>query len=337
MRCIPIVSFGEAKTLKVCELSPSEIKQKETLADDEVLIEVHYSGINFADIVMRLGFYPDAPPRPFVPGYEVSGVVKKIGAKVGNCNIGDKVYAGTFFGGHSDYVKIPQWQVLKLPAHLGLEQAAGVPVAFITAYNAFFRMGRVQDGDKIMLDCASGGVGSMALFLLKGMKVDVLGLTSSPSKKSSIEKWGARAMTHEEFAKSNELDFNFILNSQGGKSIRKHFSHLAPTGRIVCLGVSEGIKEGKRDYLQILKTVISMPRFSVMELFNHNKGVFALNALHLMENQEWIKKRMADFNIIEEKKIVPFIGEIYQAEDVAQAHKALENKKVTGKVLLQWR
>lgn len=337
MKHIPILRYGEANSLKVRDYTSTQIEQIESLQDDEILIEVHFSGINFADIVMRLGFYPDAPPKPFTPGYEISGVVFKVGSKVTRHKVGDKVFAGTFFGGYSNYVKIPEWQVLKLPTHLTLEEAAGIPVAFITSYNALFRMGRVCDGDKLMLDCASGGVGLMALSLLKDKKVDVVGLTSSPSKKSLIESFCSRAMTHDEFMNSNEKDFDFILNSQGGKTIRKHFSRLGQNGRIVCLGVSDGIKDGKKDYFQIIKTVVSMPWFSVTELFNHNKGVFALNALHLMEDHVWIKKRMNDFDLIEKLKIKPFVGAVYKADEVVEAHRALESRKAKGKILLQWR
>lgn len=337
MKHIPILKFGEAKTLKVLDLSSKEQAEKEDLKEGEVLIEVHFSGINFADIIMRLGFYSDAPPKPFTPGYEVSGIVSKVGNKVTKVRPGDRVYAGTFFGGYSDYVKVPDWQAIPLPSHLSLEQGACLPVAFITSYHFLFSMARVRMGDKIMIDCATGGVGTMALLLLKNEKIDVVGLTSSPSKKKYVEELGARAMTHAEFFQSKEKDFDFILNSQGGKTIRQHFNLLAPNGRIVCLGISGGINDGKRDILSILKTVVTMPRFSVIELFNHNKGVFALNALHLMKNEEWIKKRMKDFDLIESKKISPHVGAIFKAEEVEQAHRAIENKKITGKVLLQWR
>ena len=106
---IAIEKFGSASTLHVSELSPRPP------ADDEVAIDVAYSGVNFADIQMRLGFYPDAPKKPFVPGYEVSGRITAIGKGVTGLRVGDAVIAGTYFGGYASHVTIPARQVFKLP------------------------------------------------------------------------------------------------------------------------------------------------------------------------------------------------------------------------------
>src|SRR5436190_23669969 len=106
---IVIDQFGTADTLKLREIAPR------APGDDEVAIEVAYSGINFADVQMRLGFYPDAPKRPFVPGYEVSGTVSAIGKNVKDVKAGDPVAAGTYFGGYASHVTIPAHQVFKLP------------------------------------------------------------------------------------------------------------------------------------------------------------------------------------------------------------------------------
>ncbi len=334
MQTIVLRQWGQADILKV-EEAPGPAPQ--SLGADEVLLDVHYSGINFADIIMRLGFYQDAPPRPFTPGYEVSGIIQAVGRDVTNVKVGDEVFAGTFFGGYASQVKLPSWQVIPRPSHLTLKESAGLTVAFLTANSALFGMGRVRAGDKVMIDCATGGVGTMALELLKGMGVEVLGLTSSAGKKDFIRSFGARAMTHEEFyADPKEKDYDMILNSQGGSTLKKHLSKLAPTGRVVCLGVAEGIT-GKRNPIALLKTVFAMWNLSVLKLFDMNSGLFGLNALKLMENTEWIKARMGDFKLIEEKKIRPVIGATFKASEAAQAHKMIETRQARGKVLLSWK
>src|SRR5512139_609903 len=111
---IQIEKFGSASTLKLHELAPR------APADDEVAIDVAYSGVNFADIQMRLGFYPDAPKRPFVPGYEVSGKVAAVGKDVTALAVGDAVVAGTYFGGYASRVTLPTHQVFKLPSSIDL-------------------------------------------------------------------------------------------------------------------------------------------------------------------------------------------------------------------------
>src|SRR3954465_5820949 len=105
---IRIEKYGSASTLQLRELAPR------APGDDEVAIDVAYSGINFADIQMRLGLYPDAPKRPFVPGYEVSGKIAAVGKNVTDLAPGDPVVAGTYFGGYASTVTIPANQVFKL-------------------------------------------------------------------------------------------------------------------------------------------------------------------------------------------------------------------------------
>ena len=93
-------------------------------------VNVQYSGINFADIQMRLGLYPDAPKKPFVPGYEVSGLVERIGAEVSKVAVGDRVVAGTYFGGYASKVTVAAQQVLPIPDDLSLVDGAALPVNF---------------------------------------------------------------------------------------------------------------------------------------------------------------------------------------------------------------
>src|SRR5262245_37199201 len=154
---IAIEQYGSARTLKL-----RERKSKEP-GHGEVAIDVAYSGINFADIQMRLGFYPDAPPKPFVPGYEVAGRVPAVGAGVQGARPGDEVAAGTYFGGYTSRLNIPAAQVLPLPRGVDLQAGAALPVNFFTAHLALVEMARVRAGDKVLIECATGGVGVLAM------------------------------------------------------------------------------------------------------------------------------------------------------------------------------
>lgn len=309
----------------------------QSIGVEEVVVDVHFSGVNFADIMMRLGFYKDAPPKPFVPGYEFSGVVSRVGKGVTHVQPGDKVYGGTVFGGYASRIKIGAWMVLKLPSHLSLAEGAALPVAFITAYAALVKMARVQKGDRVMIDCATGGVGTIALQMLKSIGAQTVGLTSSVEKKSIIESYGALALTHKEFQASGAQDqYDFILNSQGGKTVRAHYNRLAPAGRIVCIGLSAAINNGKRDFIALIKAAAEMPRFALISMFDLNRGVFALNALKLMEDTRYAKHNQSDFSAILNMGIKPHIGAIIPAAEVLRAHQMLESRKIGGKVLLSW-
>lgn len=305
--------------------------------DDDVAIDVAYSGINFADIQMRLGLYPDAPKRPFVPGYEVSGKVAAVGKNVRDFQPGDAVVAGTFFGGYASTVTIPSQQAFKLPAAYDLAAGAALPVACFTAQLAVVEMARVRSGDRVLIECATGGVGVIAIQMARHAGAEVTGLTTSPHKKSLITGLGATAYTLDEFHADPKLTgYDFILNASGGASIEWQRARLGLTGRMVCIGMSSLVKDGKRSLLRVAAAVMRTPRISVLKLFDASTGIFALNSLHVLQDPAWVARLTRSLSAIEQIGIKPHIGKVFPAAEVAAAHAFLETKQATGKVLLQW-
>jgi len=330
-RDIVIEKFGPASTLHLRDAAPRPP------ADDEVAIEVAYSGINFADIQMRLGFYPDAPKKPFVPGYEVSGTVTAVGQAVHGIAPGDEVVAGTYFGGYASHITIPARQVFPLPSAIDLAAGAALPVNYFTAQLALFEMARVRAGDRVLIECATGGVGVLAIQMARHAGAEVTGLTTSAHKKSFIASLGATAYTREEFRADPTLrGYDFILNASGGGEIEWQRARLGITGRMVCVGLSSGVKDGKRNYLRMGLAALRMPRISVIKLFDANTGIYALNALHVLRDPAWIERLTSSMTNVEHMGLRPHVGKIFPATDVAAAHAFLETKQATGKVLLAW-
>jgi 2-desacetyl-2-hydroxyethyl bacteriochlorophyllide A dehydrogenase len=328
---IVIEKFGPASSLVLRDLAPR------APGDDEVSIDVAYSGVNFADVQMRIGLYPDAPKKPFVPGYEVSGTITAVGSNVKDLKPGDAVVAGTYFGGYASQVTIPAHQAFKLPAAYDLAAGAALPVAYFTAQLAVFEMARVRKGDRVLIECATGGVGVLAMQMAKHVGAEVTGLTTSAHKKAFIESHGAAAYTLDEFRADDSLrGYDFILNSSGGGSIQWQRKRLQMTGRMVCIGMSSGVKDGKRNLFRVASALIKMPRISVIKLFNDNTGIYALNALHVLRDPQWIAKLTKSMTTIEQMHLAPHVGKVFAASDVASAHAFLETKQATGKVLLSW-
>ncbi|MBP6837316.1 MAG: alcohol dehydrogenase catalytic domain-containing protein [Kofleriaceae bacterium] len=328
---ILIERFGPAATLvqrEVADPAPG---------DDEVAIDVAYSGINFADVQMRIGLYPDAPKKPFVPGYEVSGTVAAVGARVSTVKVGDRVIAGTYFGGYASRVVIPAAQVFPLPAGHDLAAGAALPVAYFTAHLALVEMARVRAGDRVLIECATGGVGVIATQLAKHLGAEVTGLTTSPHKKAFIEGLGATALTRDEFrADRSRRGYDLVLNASGGGNITWQRARLGLTGRIVCIGMNSGVADGKRNLLRVARTLIETPRISVLRLFGDSTGVYALNALTVMRDPVWIERLTASLGEVQRMGLVPHVGQVFAADQVAAAHEALERKQATGKLLLRW-
>ena len=146
-----IKKFGAPEVLEIAEnklLAP---------ARDEVQVKVHYSGINFAEIVMRQGLYRDAPKGEFIPGYEFSGEVTAVGEEVRDFSVGDLVFGGSLFNGRQQYVTVPQDYVIKAWDGYSLEELAALPVSFITAYAALIEMAESKKETKFLLIAEQGG------------------------------------------------------------------------------------------------------------------------------------------------------------------------------------
>lgn len=330
-RDIVIEKYGPASTMLVRNIAPR------APGPDEISIDVAFSGVNFADVQMRIGLYPDAPKKPFVPGYEVSGVISAVGKNVKGLAVGDRVVAGTYFGGYASSVTIPAHQAFKLPAAYDLAAGAALPVAYFTAQLAVFEMARVRKGDKVLIECATGGVGVLAMQMAKHVGAEVTGLTTSEHKKAFIESHGAKAYTLDELRADSSLrGYDFILNSSGGANIQWQRKRLGMTGRMVCIGVSSGVKDGKRSFLRIAKTLMQMPRISILKLFNDNTGIYALNALHVLRDPSWIAKLTASMDTVAQMGLAPHVGKVFPAAEVGAAHDYLSSKQATGKVLIAW-
>ena len=193
----------------------------------------------------------------------------------------------------------------------------------------------MKTGDEVLIDCGTGGLGVLAYQICHLVGAHPTGLTSSTQKKEFIESFDARALTHDEF-NSEKVKYDVILNSQGGSSINQHYERLNQFGKIVCVGISSGIAPGGRDLWRVIKTIFSMPKFKIVRMFNHNRGVFALNALKIFDNHQLAKKMIQSMSVLSDNGIKPVIGQIYDYREAARAHEDLQARRLTGKALLRW-
>ncbi|MBI3192580.1 MAG: zinc-binding dehydrogenase [Pedosphaera parvula] len=245
--------------------------------------------------------------------------------------------AGTYFGGYASAVTVPALQAFPLPGSTDLRGAAALPVSFFTAHLALFEMGRIRAGDRVLIECATGGVGTIAVQMAKHVGAEVVGLTTTPAKKDYIAALGATPYTRDElFADPRIGNFDFILQASGGKEIRRQLPRLGLTGRMVCMGLNSGVKDGRRNFLRLAAAVAQTPRLSVLEMLNRNAGVFGLNALHVLKDPAWVARLTRALERADEMKLEPHIGKVFPASQAAEAHRYLETRQATGKVLLEW-
>ncbi|MGH7294131.1 MAG: alcohol dehydrogenase catalytic domain-containing protein, partial [Polyangiaceae bacterium] len=183
MRRVWITKAGPPEVLQVRE------EPDPSAAEGQVRIAVRAAGINFADLMARVGLYPDAPKIPCVVGYEVAGVIDQVGAGVTGLSVGDRVFGMPRFGGYTDTLAVPADQVFRLPEKMSFEQGAALPVVYLTAYNMMLFTGTVRPGSSILVHSAAGGVGLAAIQIAKTRGCTIFG-TASPGKHDFLRKQG---------------------------------------------------------------------------------------------------------------------------------------------------
>ena len=336
MRQIVTTANGDIDVLKVQE------KPDPAPRADEVLIRVRAAGLNFADILARQGLYPDGPPKPCVMGYEVSGVVDAAGKDVNSSFVGKSVVAMTRFGGQSELIAVKATQMFEKPEQLTFEQAAAIPVNYLTAYALIVVMGSLHAGESILIHNAGGGVGLAALDIAKKIGAVTYG-TASPGKHKFLTDRGLDHAidyrTHDWQPQlmqlTNGRGVDLIIDPIGGAHWRKSYASLRHTGRLGMFGVSAGSANGLTGKLKMLKAAIQMPRFHPIGLFNKNRGVFGLNLGHMWHEQEKVALWMRDIlRGVDEEWIRPHVDQAFSFDDVGKAHRRLEERKNIGKVVL---
>ncbi|MCB0036743.1 MAG: zinc-binding dehydrogenase, partial [Anaerolineales bacterium] len=289
MKQVWISKAGGPEVLKIQD-APKPIP-----GNGEVRIQVTAAGINFADILGRMGMYPDAPSIPYVPGYEVSGVVDAVGQGVTDLREGDRAFALTRFNGYSSAVCVPHKQVFKAFDWLNDDDAAALPVNYLTAYISLLVMGSLRPGDRVLIHGAAGGVGLAALDICKIMGAETFGTASLSKHEFLVE----RGLHHPIDYRNPDQDYerviesltagkgvHLILDSLGGVHWQKNYRLLAPTGRLVHFGASSMASGKKRSLLSIIRAMLVQPRYTPLKLMSDNKAVIGVNLGHLWDQGE---------------------------------------------------
>lgn len=334
---VQITRYGGPEVLKKAKLESTRLRS------NDIRIQVSASGVNFADVMMRMGLYPEAPKPPFTPGYEVAGEITEIGSNVTEFQVGDKVLSGTSFGGYSTEVVVPAYLAVKIPECLSMQEAAAIPVNFVTAWIALHEMARIRIGDRILVHSAAGGVGIAAIQIAAQAGAKVIGIVGQPSKVQTVKEYGASdVILSSEWNTKNasELkqklgEFDVILDSSGGHSLKKGFDCLAPLGRVISFGVSTLVPGQKRSYLKVAQFLANTPFYSPFKLMNHNKGVYGLNVLKLLENPELLSQTLSKImGGFEDGKYRVKIGKTFNLSEASQAQAYLQSRKNIGKIVL---
>lgn len=341
MRAVVLTGTGGPEVLQVQE------RPDPPVGPGEIRIAVRAAGINFADTLARVGLYPDAPKPPCVLGYEVAGEVESVGEGVSEHAVGDRVIAGTRFGGQAELVTVPAEQALPLPDRLSFEQGAAFPVNYGTAYAALILMGSLREGTRVLIHAAGGGVGISATQIARNVGAEIFG-TASPGKHDAIR---AQGVTHAIDYRDQDFEaevmritggegVDLIIDPLGPTSFRKDYRLLRAGGRLVMYGLSENTDNGVRSIPATLKSLAKMPLATMpwwrsLMVMNENKGVFGLNMLSWWEREGNLDRvtepLMAD---LEAGRLDPVVSEAFPFDRAGEAHRFIAERRNVGKVVL---
>jgi NADPH:quinone reductase-like Zn-dependent oxidoreductase len=330
-RLVQIPRYGAPDVLRVIEgADPSP-------GPGEVVVDVAACGVNFADTMARVGLYADAPKPPMVVGYEVAGTIASVGDGVDAGRVGERVMAGTQFGGYASRVAVPAGDAIALADRLSFEQGAAIPVNYATAWAGLLGYGSLRPGEKVLIQAAGGGVGIAATQIAKRAGAEVWG-TASPSKHDAIRANGVdHAVDYRSSGWWEGLPpFDLILDAIGGRQFRRSYRMLRAGGRLVAFGASSVHQGERRNYAKVLPEALPMLRgFNLIEQMESSKAVIGLNMLTLWKDrgtlQPWIEP-LAE--LIEDGTVQPVVSDAVPFDRAAEAHRIIGERRNVGKVVL---
>ncbi len=338
MRSVWISRPGDPSVLEVRETPMPEP------GEGEVRVKVERAGLNFAEVSARKGMYPDAPPTPCVVGYEAAGVIEKLGPGVEGPAVGTRVMALIRFGAHAEYVVIPAAQAMPIPDAMSFDEAAAIPVNYLTAYHILFRIAPLRPGMRVLIHMAAGGVGTAALQLCKTVPDVVTFGTASASKHDHLRAMGCtypidyRSVDYEpEILRITEKrGVDRVLDALGGHDFRKGYRLLRSTGHLICYGFANAQGPGGRTPFKLLGALARTPFFHPLGLMGDNRSVSGVNLGHLWHEQDMLIEELAEIVRLYEAGVVkPVIDGVYEFARAAEAHERIERGRNIGKVILK--
>ena len=337
MRAVWITRHGGPEALEVRETADPEP------GPGQVRVRVSAAGLNFAEVMAAQGLYPDAPKPPCVVGYEVAGVIDALGDRTQGHAPGQRVLAMTHFGGHADVVCVPAEYVLGIPDAMSFEEAAAVPVNYLTAYRMLFRVAGVRPGERVLVHMAAGGVGTAVLQLCRTVDdLEVFG-TASAAKHEALRAEGCThpidyhatdyAAAVRRLTRGEGVDI--VLDPLGGHDWRKGLKLLRPGGRLVAYGFANLASGQRRRPARMAAQVAGIPLLTPLQLMNQNRTVSGVNIGRLWGQIAGLREELqAVLALWDQGAIKPHIDGTYPFADAAAAHRRILQRQNIGKVLL---
>lgn len=339
---IVVDHYGGPDELQVIEEECPEPK------NGEVRIRVLAAGVSLPDVMMREGIHPETPRLPFTPGWDLVGIVDKVGAGVDGFERGQMVAALPVFGAYTEFVCLPQSSVVPVPSDLDPAEAVSLVLNYITAYQMLHRSAKVKEGQRVLVHGAAGGVGTALLQLgrLSGLKMYG---TCSSRDASAVSALGAVPIDfeHQDFVKEIHRltgdGVDAVFESIGGRHIWLSRKALRHGGKVVAFGLTGSLRGGRstvggrQGQRHRYRALASFGLYIALSwILPGRKRVIPYSIQTLMRLKPALFRHdlITLFKLLHEHKIKPVIAQRFPLTEARQAHEMLGKGSVTGKIVL---
>ena len=321
MKATEVTEFGDSSVIETTE---RDVPDPDS---GEVRIAVEAVGVNFADIMQRRGHYQGGPEPAYVPGMEAAGTIDAVGDDVER-EVGERVVAMTNQA-YAEFVTADARGLFDVPESMDLTEAAGFPVQFLTAHNTLFEWGGLDEGERVLVHAAAGGVGTAAVQLASEAGAEVFGTASTQEKRDLAERLGADHLidyTETDFVEAinEETDgegVDLVLDGIGGETSQRSLECLSHGGRMVVYGAASG-QPGQLDTSTLLFNNFSIYGYHLGQSMGRTPDRVLGAVPHLTE-----LLTSGDLEVV--------VGETFPLEEAAAAHEYIENRESSGKVVLE--
>lgn len=292
----------------------------------EVLIEVAASAVNRADMMQRQGAYPPPAGAPPYPGLECSGTIKALGDGVTGWRRGDQVCALLAGGGYAQQVAVPAAQLMPVPRGVDVAEAAGLPEVACTVWSNVVQLGRLTEGETLLVHGGAGGIGTHAIQVGKALGATVAATAGSADRLAHCRALGADiVINHREQDFVKEVSADVILDNMGAAYLERNIAALATGGRLLIIGMQGGVRaELDIGRLMAKRAMVASTGLRTRPVDGPDgKGAIIAD----------VTARL--WPLVEAGRVQPVIGQVLPMEQAAEAHRIVEGSQAVGKVLLR--
>ncbi len=323
MKQIIVNEFGGPENLSLRDVAMP------AAGDGQIVIKVEASGVNFSDAMQRRNKYVFPVPLPYLPGFEVAGIVTELGKGVENISLGDQVVAMLpNGGGYAQYAVAASYLAAVIPPTISAQESLALQVQGLTAYLMLKNGAKLQAGETILIHAAAGGVGTLLVQIARQMGAGKIIATASNAEKLAVAKsLGADELinyTQSDWPQkvkeaTGEKGVDLIIDSTGGEILRNSISCLAPFGRLISFGNPTG----------------GSTSIEAFNLVNNNQILQGFGLASYFEKPDlMLEAYQYLFSQAAKRQLKVHIGQTFPLKDAAEAHRQMENRKTTGKIVL---